>query len=132
MASATYEQIVAVGRALLPYLRDGLSNVELASAVHDAVAALAQKSDRGLSASQRLAIVCGNQKHYGKSSDLDKSSRYCTCCEKPLSASFRWLELDQRSNTYHDRGDVPEDRSQGWFPFGLTCARKLLASSLAA
>ena len=52
----------------------------------------------------------------------------CTCCERDLAGhAIRMLELDQRSGTYHDLGDVPEDRSQGWFPFGLTCARKLVA-----
>lgn len=33
-----------------------------------------------------------------------------------------WLELDQRPGTYHDLGGVPQDRSQGWSPFGVTCA----------
>ncbi len=47
----------------------------------------------------------------------------CTCCGKPLRGSTAWLELDMRSNTYHDSGDVPADKSQGWFPFGLACAR---------
>jgi hypothetical protein len=59
---------------------------------------------------------------------LPESERYCTCCERELSGgAFRYLELDQRSDTYHDFNDVPTDRSQGWFPFGLTCARKLVA-----
>jgi hypothetical protein len=35
------------------------------------------------------------------------------------------LELDQRTNTYHNFG-VPEKYSQGWFPFGPDCANKLL------
>jgi len=55
--------------------------------------------------------------------------RYCTCCGRQLTGRFRWLELDQRSNTYHDREDVPADKSQGWFPFGLSCARKLVATA---
>lgn len=59
---------------------------------------------------------------------LPESDRYCTCCERDLSGhAFRYLELDQRSDTYHDFNDVPAERSQGWFPFGLTCARKLVA-----
>ncbi len=62
----------------------------------------------------------------GQASELDKSNRFCTCCERPLKAKVAWLELDQRTNTYHDFGGVPDDRSQGWFPFGMTCARKLL------
>ena len=30
---------------------------------------------------------------------------------------------------YHDRGDVPSDQSQGWFPFGMTCAKRKLAEA---
>lgn len=54
------------------------------------------------------------------------SDRFCTCCEKPLKGKLAWLELDQRTNTYHDLGGVPADNSQGWFPFGMTCAVNLL------
>jgi hypothetical protein len=61
----------------------------------------------------------------GPASELDVASRFCTCCDRPLKARAAWLELDQRTFTYHDRGDVPPERSQGWFPFGLTCAAKL-------
>lgn len=64
--------------------------------------------------------------HYDAAYTLSPSERFCTCCERDLGAAVRFLELDQRSNTYHDFGDVPEDRSQGWFPFGLTCAKKLV------
>lgn len=67
--------------------------------------------------------------HYGSFSELSPSERYCTCCGRELSGhAFRWLELDQRTNTYHDRGDVAPEKSQGWFPFGLTCAKKLTRS----
>jgi len=59
--------------------------------------------------------------------DLDVADRWCTCCEKPLEGAARMLELDQRTDTYHDLGGVPEDRSQGWFPFGLTCVKRELA-----
>lgn len=62
----------------------------------------------------------------GRTCDLPSNEQYCTCCERPLSAAHRMLELDQRTQTYHDFRDVPEDRSQGWFPFGLTCAAKLV------
>lgn len=54
------------------------------------------------------------------------SERFCTCCEKPLKGIVAWLELDQRTNTYHDLGGIPPERSQGWFAFGTTCAKKLL------
>lgn len=60
---------------------------------------------------------------------LPEHERYCTCCEKPLGAAARMLELDQRTDTYHDFRNVPEDRSQGWFVFGLACARKKVAEA---
>lgn len=67
--------------------------------------------------------------HYGTFTELSPSERFCTCCRKELTGhAFRWLELDQRTNTYHDQGGVPTDKSQGWFPFGLTCAKKLVAA----
>ena len=50
---------------------------------------------------------------------------YCTECRRTLTDEPIMLELDQRNNTYHDFGDVPEDQSQGWFPFGKDCAKKL-------
>jgi len=66
-----------------------------------------------------------------KTDDLPQNQRYCTCCEKPLSAAARMLELDQRTQTYHDFQDVPAELSQGWFPFGLTCARNRVADAWA-
>lgn len=57
--------------------------------------------------------------------DNPHAAEYCTCCGRELKGKFRMLELDQRTDTYHDRGDVPEDQSQGWFPFGMGCAAKL-------
>lgn len=50
--------------------------------------------------------------------------RRCTCCGKVLEGAARMLELDQRIDAYHDFGGVPEAKSQGWFPFGLTCSHK--------
>jgi hypothetical protein len=65
---------------------------------------------------------------YGTFTELDPANRYCTCCGRDLAGhAFRWLELDQRTDTYHDLKGVPADRSQGWFPFGLKCAKKLVA-----
>lgn len=63
----------------------------------------------------------------GRADEIDPSNRSCTRCGEPLKGPAAWLELDQRDNTYHDREDVPEDRSQGWFPFGLDCARRIIA-----
>jgi hypothetical protein len=68
--------------------------------------------------------------YYGTFTELDHANRYCTCCQRDLTGhAFRWLELDQRTNTYHDFGGVPEDRSQGWFPFGLKCAKRLITKA---
>lgn len=58
--------------------------------------------------------------------DLGASENYCTCCQRLLKGKFAWLELDQLTNTYHDHGGVPAAKSQGWFPFGMTCARNKL------
>lgn len=63
----------------------------------------------------------------GPAAELDEAQRYCTCCDRPLKGRVAWLELDQRSGRYHDCGDVPEAWSQGWFPFGMTCASRLIA-----
>lgn len=54
----------------------------------------------------------------------------CTCCDKDLEGAVRMLELDQRHSVYHDFGGVPDAHSQGWFPFGLTCAKKMLAKAV--
>lgn len=66
----------------------------------------------------------------GPASELVEEQRYCTCCNRPLSGKVAWLELDQRTDTYHDFGGVPPEKSQGWFPFGLSCARNKLAKSI--
>jgi len=53
-------------------------------------------------------------------------TEHCTCCGRPLKESrIVWLELDQRINEYHD-GIIPEESSQGAFPFGTDCARKAI------
>lgn len=62
------------------------------------------------------AVICKNE--FG--------TDQCTCCDRKLTGAVRMLELDQRTQTYHDNGDVPSDKSQGWFPFGLGCARTKL------
>ena len=60
------------------------------------------------------------------------SDRRCTCCERDLTGhAVRMLELDQRTDTYHDFGNVPVSESQGWFPFGLTCAKRKLKEAVA-
>lgn len=64
--------------------------------------------------------------------ELREDERWCTCCTRDLTGhAARMLELDQRDNAYHDFGDVPVGQSQGWFPFGLTCARKKIREAKA-
>lgn len=69
--------------------------------------------------------MVSNLRVTANASELPETERWCTCCKKPLVRRFAYLELDQRIDAYHDFGGVPADRSQGWFPFGLTCAAKL-------
>ena len=60
---------------------------------------------------------------YGSAREDDR----CECCGRHLYGhACRWLELDRRDMTYHDRQDVPSDYSQGWFVFGLACAKRLI------
>lgn len=58
--------------------------------------------------------------------------RRCTCCGRSLTGAARMLELDQRTGFYHDFRDVPEGSSQGWFPFGLSCSRRMRAKAEAS
>lgn len=66
----------------------------------------------------------------GTAAELSPTERYCTCCERPLKHRIAWLELDQRTNAYHDHGGVPPDQSQGWFPFGMGCAKRLVGEAM--
>ena len=66
----------------------------------------------------------------GPASELPTSDRFCTCCKRPLRGRVAYLELDQRTGAYHDNGGIPPEQSQGWFPFGLTCAERLNKESL--
>lgn len=69
---------------------------------------------------------------YRTAQSLGVGNRSCTCCERDLEGrAVRMLELDQRTDTYHDLRGVPENCSQGWFPFGLTCAKKMLKAHIA-
>lgn len=64
----------------------------------------------------------------GPASEIEEHSRFCTCCERPLKSKVAWLEKEISTGRYHDRGGIPAENSQGWFPFGLTCARRLLST----
>jgi hypothetical protein len=53
---------------------------------------------------------------------------YCTCCQRQTDTVV-WLELNTRTGTYHTRGIIPKEDSQGWFGFGRGCAKRLLTSA---
>jgi hypothetical protein len=58
---------------------------------------------------------------------------FCTCCNRKLNpATLVSLELDQRTNTYHNFGGIPADVNQGGFDFGPACAKKEIAKARAA
>lgn len=63
MSNINAVHLIEIGKALLPYLRNDLTEVELGKAAHDAAAALlrARLGDVGLSNSQRCALSCGNE-----------------------------------------------------------------------
>lgn len=50
----------------------------------------------------------------------------CECCNKELTSNkVVWLELSQTDNRYYE--EIPEGHiSQGAFPFGASCAKKIL------
>lgn len=76
--------------------------------------------------------VANSQRWNLTTAQLPAAERWCTCCERDLTGhAVRMLELDQRNQTYHDFGNVPESQSQGWFPFGLKCAQKKIKEALA-
>lgn len=64
----------------------------------------------------------------GLAAELHPSERYCTICKKALRGRFAWLERDCISGECRDGGIAPE-RSQGWFPVGMTCARAAIAKA---
>ena len=64
---------------------------------------------------------------YRVGADLGLGDHTCMRCEKDLRAENRavvMLEFDQRVLMFHDFSGVPEKQSQGFFPFGLDCAKK--------
>ena len=53
----------------------------------------------------------------------------CACCGKKLKGKAAWLELSFITNQYYIDNVVPSHESQGYFPFGLTCAKKVALAS---
>lgn len=50
----------------------------------------------------------------------------CTNCGKKLHTKrIVWLELDQDTGNYYANGIPKEHTSQGMFPFGADCAKKV-------
>lgn len=93
---STQNHIVAVGKALLPYLRDNLSAVELGFAAHDATA--------GLRKASRLAgeVTISSEKH-------DALMMAATACRVALSfngaISFKPDELELQAAVVLQRLD---------------------------
>jgi len=53
----------------------------------------------------------------------------CLCCGKVLDPNkIKWLELSTNTGLYTDSDvvKVPEEESQGFFAFGITCAAKVV------
>ena len=50
----------------------------------------------------------------------------CACCGKVLNtAKAVWLEGSTETSKYYLKDVVPTEHSQGYFAFGLTCAKKV-------
>lgn len=56
---------------------------------------------------------------------------YCTCCGKLLKneSTIVMLEFNSLTGEYLPRGSelLPIDVSQGFFPFGASCAKKMFS-----
>lgn len=81
---------------------------------------------------QEASVTCGEVEGAQEpwivpASEIDVAIRRCHCCDRPLKRKARYLELNTHTGTYCDDGSVPPNLSQGWFPFGLTCAKRLLS-----
>jgi hypothetical protein len=62
---------------------------------------------------------------------MKRKQIFCECCGAEILAEPIWLELDQRTQTFH-KGKIPTNKSQGGFPFGYSCAKRKLAEHRAA
>lgn len=55
-----------------------------------------------------------------------EATEFCEICGKKLDPNkIVWLNLDRRTNTYTDK-ELPSQYSQGGFPFGKDCAKRIL------
>lgn len=52
---------------------------------------------------------------------------YCRCCERELNpVKIVWLELSFKTGKWYDAEHCPAEESQGHFPFGAACAKKIM------
>ncbi len=57
---------------------------------------------------------------------LTDEEHNCTECEKRLKKGQAvWLELELGTCNYYFHGVPNGKKSQGWHPFGSTCAKKI-------
>jgi|APGre2960657404_1045060.scaffolds.fasta_scaffold221000_1 hypothetical protein len=65
------------------------------------------------------------QPKYEVDSDVD----FCHCCNKVLKSNKTvWLEQSIETTKFYITNVVPQEKSQGYKPFGLTCAKKIALS----
>lgn len=58
---------------------------------------------------------------------MDDNEEHCTKCNKRIDPlKMIMLEYNGKTLKYHKPGDVPENESQGLFPFGADCAKRIL------
>lgn len=49
----------------------------------------------------------------------------CTKCKQKLNRGIDWAELSTKDGKYYWNGTPTSEESQGWFPFGLDCIKKI-------
>jgi len=57
---------------------------------------------------------------------------FCARCDRELTGKAVWMELDTRTGIFTQKENIPEEHSQGWYPFGTTCAKKEKAKAAKA
>lgn len=61
---------------------------------------------------------------------MKKHETFCERCGEMLyQENTIWLEFNAATNTYHKPGTVPEEQSQGIFPFGRGCVAVMNAKT---
>jgi hypothetical protein len=58
--------------------------------------------------------------------EVDPENDFCHCCNKVLKSNKTiWLEQSIVTNKFYLKDLVPAQESQGYKPFGSTCAKKV-------